>query len=87
LVVLSGLLIARVKEQAPKTERAGSNLPMSILLSLREETWGKGIAGLITAEARLGQRRTTAFFGEANALLPGQGTNRRQGESLIRRTH
>ena len=49
---------------------------MSILLSLRKETRGTGIPGLITAEARLGQREITAFFGEANALLPGQGTNR-----------
>jgi len=72
LVVLSGLLIARVKEQAPKTERAGSNLPMSILLSLREETWGKGIAGLITAEARLGQRRTTALFARRMLFYPGR---------------
>jgi len=41
LVVLSGLFVARAKEQAPKTKRAGSNLPMSILLSLRQETRGE----------------------------------------------
>jgi hypothetical protein len=28
-----------------------------------------------TAEARIGKRGTTAFFGEANAFLPGQGMN------------
>ena len=62
------------------TKKAGSNFPRSILLSLRKETrGGEGIAGLITAEARLGQRETTAFFGEANALLPGQGTNCHRG--------
>ncbi|MBP1717394.1 MAG: hypothetical protein H6Q43_832 [Deltaproteobacteria bacterium] len=59
---------------------------MSILLSPRKKRGGKGIAGLITAEARLGQRGTPAFFGKANALLPGQGANRPEGEFFIRRT-
>ena len=35
------------------------------------------MAWLQTAEARIGERGTTAFFGEANVLLPGQGTTRR----------
>jgi hypothetical protein len=38
------------------------------------------------AEARLGKRGTTAFFGEANAFLPGQGTSLLQGTTFIRRT-
>ncbi|MBP1713271.1 MAG: hypothetical protein H6Q42_1474 [Deltaproteobacteria bacterium] len=29
-----------------------------------------------TAEARIGQRGTTAFFSEANALLPGHGNDK-----------
>ena len=37
-VIVASLLVARAKEQAPKTKRAGSNLLMSILLSLRKET-------------------------------------------------
>jgi hypothetical protein len=41
LVVLTGPFVARAKEQAPKTKRAGSNLPISILLSLRKETRGE----------------------------------------------
>jgi len=41
LVVLTGLFVARAKEQAPKTKRAGSNLLISILLSLRKETRGE----------------------------------------------
>jgi len=35
---------------------------------------GKGMALQKSAEARIGQRGTTAFFGEANALLAGHGT-------------
>jgi len=72
LVVLTGLFVVRAKEQAPKTKRAGSNLPMSILLSFPKETRGKGIAGLVTAEARLGRRGTTRpadpGFGPGQAL-------------------
>jgi len=41
LVVLSGLFVARAKEQALKTKRAGSNLAISILLSLHKETRGE----------------------------------------------
>jgi hypothetical protein len=32
------------------------------------------MAKLKTAEARIGQRGKTAFFGEPDAFLPGQGT-------------
>jgi hypothetical protein len=45
---------------------------MSILHSFRKETRGKGIAGLVTAEARLGRRGTTRpadpGFGPGQAL-------------------
>jgi len=68
------LLVARAKGQAPKPKRAGRNLSLSLLLPFRKETRGKGIAWLETAEARIGHRGITAFFGEANTLLPGHGT-------------
>ncbi|MBP1716416.1 MAG: hypothetical protein H6Q42_4619 [Deltaproteobacteria bacterium] len=41
LIDQTGLLVARAKAQAPKTKKAGGNLPMSILLSLRRETRGE----------------------------------------------
>jgi len=41
LVVLTGLFVARAKEQAPKTKRAGSNLLISIPPSLRKEARGE----------------------------------------------
>ncbi|MCX5912826.1 MAG: hypothetical protein NTV04_12950, partial [Deltaproteobacteria bacterium] len=46
---------------------------LSCLLSAKRRG-GKGVAWLKTAEALLGQRGITAFFGEANALLPRHGT-------------
>ena len=42
---------------------------------------------LKTAEARIGQRGTTAFFGEAHALLPGHGTYLPYGKSSVSRTY
>ena len=41
---------------------------MSLLFLSAKRRGGKGMALLKTAEARLGQRGTAAFFGEANAL-------------------
>jgi hypothetical protein len=43
-------------------------------LRFRKETRWQGDRRAETAEARLGEREITAFFGEANAFLPGQGT-------------
>jgi len=42
---------------------------------LRKETRWQRDNRAETAEARIWKRGTTAFFGEANAFLPGQGTN------------
>jgi len=42
---------------------------------------------LKTAEARFVHRETTAFFGEANVLLPGHGITFPLEKSLIHRTH
>jgi len=87
LVDHTHLLIARAKEQAPKTKRAGikpSHFPSYFLSAKRRG--GKGIARQQGAEARIGERRTTAFFGEANAFLPGHGTTWPYRKSSIHRT-
>jgi hypothetical protein len=39
-----------------------------------------------TAEARIGKRGNTAFFGEANAFLPGQGITCPKGTVFFRKT-
>ncbi|MCX5910936.1 MAG: hypothetical protein NTV04_03300 [Deltaproteobacteria bacterium] len=44
-------------------------------LGLRKETRWPRVRRAETAEARIEKGRTTAFFGEANAFLPGQETN------------
>ncbi|MBP1717737.1 MAG: hypothetical protein H6Q43_1175, partial [Deltaproteobacteria bacterium] len=43
-------------------------------LRFRKETRGERDIRAETVEARLGKRRITAFFGEANAFLLGHGT-------------
>ena len=53
------------------------------LLGFRKETRGQRGCQAETAEARLGKRGTTAFFGEANAFLPGQGTHLPYERSLF----
>ncbi len=44
------------------------------LLRFRKETRWQRDRRAETAEARIGKRGITTFFGEANAFLPGQGT-------------
>jgi hypothetical protein len=44
-------------------------------LCLRKETRWQKDRRAETAEARIGKRGTTGFFGEANAFLSGQGTS------------
>ncbi|OGQ00011.1 MAG: hypothetical protein A2Z51_12465 [Deltaproteobacteria bacterium RBG_19FT_COMBO_52_11] len=81
------LLVARAKEQAPKTKRAGikpSHYPSYFLSAKRRG--GKGVAQQQGAEARIGERGTTTFFGEANAFLPGHGTTWPYGKSSFHRT-
>src|SRR4030042_5742096 len=46
-------------------------LPFSFFFLSAKRRGGKGIARQRGAEARIGERGTTAFFGEANAFLPG----------------
>ncbi|OGQ00447.1 MAG: hypothetical protein A2Z51_10375 [Deltaproteobacteria bacterium RBG_19FT_COMBO_52_11] len=83
----SSLLVARAKEQTPKTKRAGikpSHFPPYFLSAKRRG--GKGVARHQGAEARIGERGTSAFFGEANAFLPGDGTTWPYGKASIHRT-
>jgi hypothetical protein len=54
--------------------------------SPQRDAGGKGMAGLKTAEARIGQRGIIAFFGETNARLPGQGSPWPYGKPSIPRT-
>jgi len=42
---------------------------------LHKETRGPRHHQAETAEARIGKRGTTSFFGEAHAFLPGHGTD------------
>jgi len=60
--------------------------PFSFLFLSAKRRGGKGIARQQGAEARIGERGTTAFFGEANALLPGHGTTWPYGKSSVHRT-
>ena len=55
---------------------------------LRKETRWPRDTRAETAEARIGKRGTTAFFGPAKrgTFLPGQGTRLLQGTASIRRT-
>jgi len=57
-----------------RQKRPGFAFPSPTYSVSAKRRGGKGMADLKTAEARIGQRGKTAFFGKPDALLPGQGT-------------
>jgi len=75
LVGRSGPFSCCPGKKAGAEAKKGREKPLGLpLLRFRKETrWQRGHRAE-TAEARIGKRGTTAFFGEANAFLPGQGT-------------
>jgi len=61
-------------KKAGAEAKKGREKPLGLpLLRFRKETRWPRNGRAETAEARIGKRGTTAFFGEANAFLPGQG--------------
>ena len=55
-------------------------------LRFRKETRWQRERRAETAEARIGRRGTAAFFGKANAFLPGQGIISPEKVASVRRT-
>ena len=74
------------KSRRRRQKGPGSNLPISSFFLSAMRRGGKGIAKQQGAEARMGERGTTAFFGEAHAFLPGQGTTWPYRKSSIHKT-
>jgi hypothetical protein len=62
------------KKAVAEGKKGREQLPWFSLLGFRKETRGQRNTRAGTAEARIGKRGVTAFFGEANAFWPGQGT-------------
>jgi len=84
LVDWSGLIVARAKEQAPKTKRAGSNLPSSILLHFRKETRGeKGRLGHKAQKPALGKEEPLPFLARRMLFCPGMGPLGHRGNLLF----
>src|SRR4030042_2889214 len=57
-----------------RQKRPGLPCPSPSYSHSAKRRGGKGMAYLKKAEARIEYRGETAFFGEPDALLPGQGT-------------
>jgi hypothetical protein len=61
------------KKGGAKIKKGREKSPLSPAPGLRKETPWSRDCGAETAEARVWEKWTAAFFGEANAFLPGQG--------------
>ena len=81
-------IVARARGQAAKAKTAGMQL--SLFLPPFFPQRDAGAKGWLNNKARKpasGNRGTTAFFGEPNALLPGHGTPVPEGKFFVLRTH
>ena len=73
LVVQTGLLVARVRKQAPKPKRAGRIFPTPPRFVSAKRRGGKGVPGLKRRKPASGKEGSPPFLARRMLFCPGMG--------------